>query len=195
MNEERPEQGVFFGKFNEIDSCWVWFGCLHTEGYGKVKLNGKTMFAHRLSYMLFKGNTRGLCVCHRCDNKRCVNPDHLYLATIAENTTDAQLKGLLTGPHGIQRRKHCSRGHEYTKENTIIRASKNGNKTRICIQCDRLRRSGKAGPDRRKKGNVYVDRFADGPEQQSPILVSIDENKGGQNSGSPNADKRTKGLR
>lgn len=73
--------------------CWIWQGLLAGE-YGKTTLEGKTMSAHRTSYMVFKGEVdSGLCVCHSCDNKLCINPEHLYLATSKENFAHAVERG------------------------------------------------------------------------------------------------------
>lgn len=61
--------------------------------YGAVNLSGRTMRMHRASYQTFVGPIGGIQVCHKCDNPRCFNPDHLFLGTSKENMVDASKKG------------------------------------------------------------------------------------------------------
>lgn len=85
---------------NEND-CWIWQDTLKTTfGYGILRVNGKSIRATHISLHLHKGITvpTGHCVCHICDVKSCVNPDHLFVGTQKDNMSDmAQKKRSLIG--------------------------------------------------------------------------------------------------
>jgi len=72
----------------EMGPCWVWVGA-RNQGYGWVGYHGKQETAHRVAYILSKGEIpNGLVVRHTCDNRPCCNPDHLLLGTVADNNRD-----------------------------------------------------------------------------------------------------------
>lgn len=80
----------FASKVAQADSgCLEWQSHLHRDGYGKFYMNGKTVQAHRAAYMINVGEIpNGMWVLHRCDNRLCVNTDHLYLGDAKQNVRD-----------------------------------------------------------------------------------------------------------
>lgn len=74
---------------DENTGCWNWIGYIEPNGYGHASFKDKTIRAHRLSYILFKGNLdENLVICHSCNNRSCVNPDHLREDTRKSNSID-----------------------------------------------------------------------------------------------------------
>ncbi|MBL8445652.1 MAG: HNH endonuclease [Zoogloeaceae bacterium] len=81
--------------------CWIWMACIHSStGYGRFGIGRReTEYAHRASWRLFKGEIpAGLDVCHMCDVRLCVNPNHLFLGTRQDNMKDASKKGRVRLP-------------------------------------------------------------------------------------------------
>jgi hypothetical protein len=74
--------------------CWLWSGTVVRGGYGRIKFRRRYHLAHRVSFILHCGEIpEGIDVCHKCDVPYCVNPEHLFLASHAENMADMVRKG------------------------------------------------------------------------------------------------------
>lgn len=82
------------------EHCWIWEGNLSKWGYGTLGVNDKTLLAHRLSWLIFRGPLNELLVLHRCDTPACVNPNHLFLGTHKDNNDDMRAKGRHRYMHG-----------------------------------------------------------------------------------------------
>lgn len=79
-----------------LGACWVWTASKLNSGYGQFGIGGKLRYAHRLSWEMERGEIPdNLCVLHSCDNPPCVRPEHLFLGTRRENSSDCQRKGRL----------------------------------------------------------------------------------------------------
>ena len=79
--------------------CWVWQGYLNGWGYGEAQFNKKRWRAHRLAWTLINGEIPdNRMACHKCDRPRCVNPDHIFIGTNADNIKDAFMKHRIPRP-------------------------------------------------------------------------------------------------
>lgn len=93
-----PIEMRFFRHVNKTETCWEWTGKINRGGYGVIwsmKKSGSAgeERAHRVSWRIHYGEiTGGLFVLHRCDNRKCVRPDHLFLGTFQDNMDDMKMK-------------------------------------------------------------------------------------------------------
>lgn len=130
MAQLTPEQKFWSHvERGDPDCCWQWKGTIRSNGYGAFHSNGRQHPAHRIAWELANNRTMeaGLDACHACDNRSCVNPNHIWPGTRSDNMKDAVEKGR----HFWASRTHCANGHEYTPENT--RTRKTGD--RACLAC------------------------------------------------------------
>lgn len=108
FEERRPYvQARFDARYKvAANGCWMWSGAKERWGYGRFYIGNRSEGAHRASWMLHRGAIpNGLIVCHRCDTPACVNPDHLFCGTHADNNSDRSLKLRSHAPFGKGGRK------------------------------------------------------------------------------------------
>lgn len=89
-----PKPKPFEQYFERGDGCWEWSGRRNDDGYGKFRIRGREVLAHRHAYQLEHGPIpAGVLVCHECDNPPCVRPSHLFPSTPLGNMRDKIKKG------------------------------------------------------------------------------------------------------
>lgn len=95
INDRMVSNFISKYKINDETGCWEWTASIMNSGYGQfLPTNGVCVSAHRFSWVLHNGKIcDGLYVLHKCDNKICVNPEHLFLGTAHDNLVDAVKKG------------------------------------------------------------------------------------------------------
>jgi hypothetical protein len=140
--------------------CILWTANVSRIGYGRIQIGSKRngtrrcAQAHRVAWELLRGPIPdGLFVLHKCDVRSCVNVNHLFVGTQMENVLDAAAKGHMDR---YSKRTSCSRGHEYTAENTRVRLYKEGGRQRReCRACNCIiKKEQRARGKRRESGVV-----------------------------------------
>lgn len=133
----RNDINSFMLKVHKMDSgCWHFTGYINKAGYGQIKIINNVIHAHRASWILHNGHVpSGLLVCHKCDNPKCVNPDHLFLGTHKDNAIDMVIKGR----HRMTvygQPEYCERGHRLNEVGFKYYPNK---QWRACNACMKLR--------------------------------------------------------
>lgn len=127
---------VFWSRVRKTKTCWTWTGTMFTQGYGNFWDGNRNNRTNRYSYVLHFGpiKDKTLLVCHHCNNKACVRPEHLYLGTNKQNIQDATRDGLMYFHNTFK--THCVHGHKFNKNNTYVRRDRPG--YRQCKECGRI---------------------------------------------------------
>lgn len=125
-----PVEERFWAKVRKTESCWVWTAARGGGGYGHIKISGRMVKAHRVSYEMKYGQIPDdLVIDHLCRDRACVNPAHLEAVSFHENAIRGE------GHAAVRARKtHCVRGHMFTPDNTYQWRT-----SRICRACARRR--------------------------------------------------------
>lgn len=112
-NESLLERFIKYVSMNNTTGCWDWTGNICFYGYGRINYKMKSYRANRAAFILFKQTDPGkLLVCHKCDNTKCVNPDHLFLGTQKDNMKDCKAKKRTAYGH--------KNGSSKLKENDVL---------------------------------------------------------------------------
>ncbi len=125
-----PDRLKYLISVDTLMGCWLWNGRLNRNGYGRIKVDGREVAAHRFVYQCYVDHVpKSRKLDHECRNRACVNPDHMTPRTNRDNT----LRGI--GPTAKNAAKtECIRGH-------ALPPKKNGRRT--CVECQTMRKAGR----------------------------------------------------
>lgn len=136
MSRKKDFEIRLWDKIKIGPECWEWQAGKSINGYGRILFKGKNSSAHRILFQLWHNIEleKHELVLHSCNNRGCVNPDHLRAGTSADNMQDC----IDSRRHFYANKTHCINGHAFTKENTKIYTGKNKNKHRGCRKCTKI---------------------------------------------------------
>lgn len=136
-----PVRNRFWSQVQKTASCWLWIGATREDGYGIISVNGRPTRAHRYSWTMHRGEIpNGLHVLHRCDTPACVNPDHLFLGTNADNVADREAKGRGSPPPDVHHRGDDHPSSKLTE--AIVREIRASYRPRVVTQAELAKRYG-----------------------------------------------------
>ena len=130
----KPLADRFWANVEKTDGCWNWKAPLLWSGYGRIQDKGRMILAHRASWIIHHGREPEKLVLHKCDNRKCVRPDHLWEGDHRDNIRDCVQKSRNPIAAAYLARTHCKNGHEFTPENTRTTRG-----YRVCRACGRER--------------------------------------------------------
>lgn len=145
-------------RVDPVTGCHIWTGALNNRGYGQVRVDGKTVLAHRVAWERKNGPLpTGMNALHSCDTPPCVNEEHLHPGTLSDNSMEMVARG--RSPN--TRKTSCPRGHPYDAENTYVYDGR-----RFCRRCNVIacaRRDGRQDPALREAARAAAVRLVEVP--------------------------------